>query len=430
MWHFTKILFAIVCLLSIAKQTLADTDLKDLIKITLPSVALIEKFDSNGKRLGFGTGFFINNQGCIVSNYHVLEGASKAKITTSKGLEFPVTHIVDQDKSNDLILLITGGESPFFLDVSKELPQIGEKIYVIGHPLGLQHTIGDGIISSIRTLPNFNCKMLQITAPTSPGSSGGPVLNMRGQVIGVVTAKCKEGENLNFAVNSTAILSLSINNLAKKTFQEWAFSENKSLNSIPNKIEKRTDQKSKELQEAKARADHMRQQFEQRVSAERKRLDIRSAELSLEYNAILNEKRELDYSRNFIYPSQYNHFLYELNVRSRNFEFKRRQLDNDIDSFNRWIEDLSKQLDAEFESVNSKSYSVDMEKQIVEAEIARQKNEEDVVKWSMEESIRIILKDGSVIKTSAVWEENKYIAYKKYGGTIKIEKAKVKEIIN
>lgn len=428
-WHIMRISLAVISVCAAINHASAETDLKELVKKTRPSVVLIKTFDNNGKQLGFGTGFFIDNSGHIISNYHVLKGAYSAKVINIEGVEWPITHIVDQNKSNDLIKLITEGDPLSFLDISNERPQIGEKVFLIGHPKGFTGTVSDGIISSIRRIPGFSCEMLQLTAPISPGSSGGPVLNMRGQVIGVVTGLYKEGQNLNFAVNSDEFFLLGKNNLNKKSFREWVLSEkNNTENVVTKNNQESSPEIAKQINEAKTRIERKRQELDQRIAEERRRIDIKKSELEFEYQAILNEKRELNNSSNFLRPSQYNQLVHNFNVKLHNFEYKRKQFQSEIESFDRWEKNLISQFNVEIDAFNSKIYGVNRNRQVAEAEVARQKNEADVAIWSQDENIKIILKDGTVIKTSAFWEENGYLAYKKYGGTIKIDKSKVKEV--
>ncbi|MDH3531162.1 MAG: tetratricopeptide repeat protein, partial [Acidobacteriota bacterium] len=88
-------------------------------------------------------------------------------------------------------------------------PEEGESIVVIGNPYGLEGSVSNGIVSAVREIPGYG-RIIQITAPISPGSSGSPVVNMRGQVIGVATLQAEEGQSLNFAVPSERISRLSI----------------------------------------------------------------------------------------------------------------------------------------------------------------------------------------------------------------------------
>src|SRR5207302_348192 len=97
-------------------------------------------------------------------------------------------------------------DPPATLRVARELPSVGAHAVVIGAPEGLTNTVSDGIISAVRILDGQ--RLLQLTAPISPGSSGGPVLNMDGEVVGVSVLHLAEGQNLNFAVAAADIRAM------------------------------------------------------------------------------------------------------------------------------------------------------------------------------------------------------------------------------
>jgi tetratricopeptide (TPR) repeat protein len=141
----------------------------------------------------------------------VLQGANSAEVKTSDGKTYPITHIVAFDEQNDIIRLSVNIPSKYVLplSLSETTPEIGERIIVYGSPLGLEKTLSDGIISAIREVPGYG-KLIQITAPISPGSSGSPVLNMKGEVIGIATFQFIEGQNLNFAIPSERIANLDL----------------------------------------------------------------------------------------------------------------------------------------------------------------------------------------------------------------------------
>jgi len=187
----------------------ADQTLVDLVKKVKPSVVLIETFDKDNKPIGQGSGFFIDNKGRLITNHHVIEGAYSATIKTSTGKEYPVQGIVAKDTEADIVKLVVNlpDANITFLNLSVNVPSEGEDIFVIGNPLGLESTVSTGIVSAVRDIPTFG-KILQITAPVSPGSSGSPVINSKGEVIGIATLVLKEGQNLNFAVPSDKILAL------------------------------------------------------------------------------------------------------------------------------------------------------------------------------------------------------------------------------
>jgi len=155
--------------------------------------------------------FFISQNGDIITNYHVLQGASSAEVKTSDGKTYPITYIVAEDEQSDIIRLSVNIPSQYVspLSLNKTIPEVGERIIVYGSPLGLENTVSDGIVSAVREIPDFG-KIIQITAPISPGSSGSPVLNMNGEVIGIATFQFIEGQNLNFAIPSEKIANLNL----------------------------------------------------------------------------------------------------------------------------------------------------------------------------------------------------------------------------
>ena len=190
--------------------------LPSLIKRIKPSTVIIFAYDDKGEFLKLGSAFFISQNGDIITNYHVLQGASSAEIKTADEKTYPITYIVAGDEQNDLIRLSVNIPSQYVypLSLSKTIPEVGERIIVYGSPLGLENTVSDGIVSAIRDIPDYG-RIIQITAPISPGSSGSPVLNMQGEVIGIATFQMVEGQNLNFAIPSERITSLD---LKKETF--------------------------------------------------------------------------------------------------------------------------------------------------------------------------------------------------------------------
>jgi tetratricopeptide (TPR) repeat protein len=190
--------------------TAAQENLIEIVKKISPSVVLVLTYDEQGKALSLGSGFFINAPGEVITNFHVLAKASRAEIKTSSGNVYPVKEVLAEDKINDLIRVSVDmpKQKATPLSPSSSVPQVGEKIAVVGNPLGLEQTVSDGIVSAVRDIPGFG-KIIQITAPISPGSSGSPVVNMKGEVIGIATLQITEGQNLNFAIPGEQIAKLT-----------------------------------------------------------------------------------------------------------------------------------------------------------------------------------------------------------------------------
>lgn len=151
---------------------------------------------------GTGTGFIIADGKLLVTCFHVVEGEKPQRLKIDlKGVR--IAAIVAWDRNADIAIFKIEGKVPKSLSLHSDgLMKPGTKIFVIGNPLGfLNQTISEGIVSGIRTTPS--AKLLQISAPVSPGSSGSPVLTATGQVVGMVKGSIEEGQSLNFAVSSS-----------------------------------------------------------------------------------------------------------------------------------------------------------------------------------------------------------------------------------
>jgi len=163
--------------------------------------------DANRQPLSLGSGFLVRDTE-IASNLHVVEGAAKgyAKLVGEK-TKYDIEGITAVDPERDLVMLrISGGPFQPLPLGNSDAVQVGESVYAVGNPQGLEGTFSQGIVSSIREVGAG--KLLQITAPISPGSSGGPVLNGKGEVIGVSVATFRGGQNLNFAIPSNYLKTL------------------------------------------------------------------------------------------------------------------------------------------------------------------------------------------------------------------------------
>ena len=201
-----------------------NESLPNLIKRIKPSTVIIFVYDDKGEFLKLGSGFFISQNGDVITNYHVIQGASSAEIKTSDGKTYPITYILAGDEPNDLIRLSVNipSQEVYPLTLSKTIPEVGERIIVYGSPLGLENTVSDGIVSAIRDIPDYG-RIIQITAPISPGSSGSPVLNLQGEVIGIASFQMIEGQNLNFAIPSEKITNLILTEENKISIAEKDF---------------------------------------------------------------------------------------------------------------------------------------------------------------------------------------------------------------
>ena len=176
--------------------------------------------------IGSGSGFFVSDDGLLVTNYHVIEKASRAVAKTNAGDELSIEGAACVDQKNDLAVLaavIFPGKVPFLRLGKSAQVDVGERVAVIGNPLGLGGSLSEGIVSAKRdsrsmvapqASPDAGAsgagghQWLQITAAISPGSSGSPVLDTSGNVIGVASMKVLGGESLNFAVPAEVVAAM------------------------------------------------------------------------------------------------------------------------------------------------------------------------------------------------------------------------------
>lgn len=200
--HLT-IVAMILLLAAIMVPGVCYASAEDIYRENDRSTVVISSYDAKGKPIKLGSGFLVSSDGRVITNYHVISGAHKVAVRV-EGKEFPVVGFLHVDKANDLSLLKIGGRSftPVRIGSSENL-SVGSRIYVISSPRGLENSISEGIISAVRTMGSQ--KVIQITAPISTGSSGGPVFNDKGQVIAVAAFVLKESQNVNFAIPINAI---------------------------------------------------------------------------------------------------------------------------------------------------------------------------------------------------------------------------------
>lgn len=199
----------------IVEKDKAREALPDLVRRVKSSVVSVLTYDAKGEPLISGTGFFIR-PGEVVTNMHVIKGAQRVEIHTldGKGRTYPVAGALAIDDEADLALLSVNlpEERSRPLPLATSLPEEGEQIFLIGNPLRMEGSVSDGIVSAVREVPDLG-RIIQITAPVSHGNSGSPLFNMYGQVIGIVTVKVTNGQNINLALGATRIAALEAGKL-------------------------------------------------------------------------------------------------------------------------------------------------------------------------------------------------------------------------
>ena len=163
------------------------------------SVVSIEAKNEKGVVEWTGTGFLVAADGKILTNYHVIRNSKEASVRLANGDIYDTVEVLDVDRRKDIALLkIKAIELPPVRVGNSVTLQIGDAVYSLSNPLGLDNTLSEGIVSGLRQMDGY--RLLQISAPISHGSSGGPLFNTRGEVVGITAASLEEGQSLNFAI--------------------------------------------------------------------------------------------------------------------------------------------------------------------------------------------------------------------------------------
>lgn len=199
-------------------ENIKKPDLSVLYEKLKNSVFVV--YTTNNYNTYQGTAFLIESNGLCISNYHIFNSANKGIVQNSHGNIYPIEDIIYSDRVNDLIIfkIALNNDQITPLKISKSNPRVGEECFTIGNPMGLNQTLSKGIISGFRN----NEKVIQITAEITHGSSGGPLFNNNGEVIGITSSGIGEA-NLNFAVNINQIpqnlnMTFTENNRYSDTF--------------------------------------------------------------------------------------------------------------------------------------------------------------------------------------------------------------------
>jgi hypothetical protein len=179
-------------------ESQAATSLAELAERVTRAVVLIDIRTASDTRQG--SGFLIDPSGIILTNYHVIRDARVARVKLATGDVYDHVSILAQDERRDIaVIRIAAFEMPTLPLGNSDNVRIGTPVVLVGSPLGLDNTVSTGIVSGRRQEPE-GFQLLQITAPASPGSSGGAVISGDGEVIGIAVSQLPSGQNLNFAV--------------------------------------------------------------------------------------------------------------------------------------------------------------------------------------------------------------------------------------
>jgi len=193
-------------------QTLSAEQIYEKVK---DAVVVIYAYDYSDELAAQGSGVVLNDKGYVVTNYHVLSGNERLEIMHGEEI-IPYVDIIGIDVEKDILILkIEEKKFPAVKIGDVKSLKVGQRVYAIGSPMGFENTISEGIISGLRSYEELSKNYIQITASISPGSSGGAVVNDKGELIGISTLTAKEGQNLNFAIPIDEVLNVEIGSYSK-----------------------------------------------------------------------------------------------------------------------------------------------------------------------------------------------------------------------
>ncbi len=177
------------------------TPIQQLAERVRPSVVEIIGTVAGSGDTSYGTGFAFREPTLVATNAHVIKGVEDLMVRTWDGALLASVEVLHEDTAIDLaILRVKGLRAAPLPFASGAVPPVGTPVVAVGHPRGYEFTVSNGIVSALRSIDEGGPELIQTTAPISPGSSGGPLLSMAGEVVGVCSLTLTEGQNINFAI--------------------------------------------------------------------------------------------------------------------------------------------------------------------------------------------------------------------------------------
>lgn len=188
-----------------AAQAATKLDGPQVYEHTVPSVVEITVLKRSGDR-ALGSGVIVRSNGIIVTNYHVIADAVSARVQLHNGDIYDSVELAETDERKDLALLkIKATDMPTVMLASFDTVRVGSTLYALGSPRGLAGSLSQGVVSSIRPISDLDSslsgfRVIQFTAPVSPGSSGGPLVDEFGELVGVVSSSLTGSQNINLGI--------------------------------------------------------------------------------------------------------------------------------------------------------------------------------------------------------------------------------------
>jgi tetratricopeptide (TPR) repeat protein len=290
------------------------------------AVVVVYTYDFSGKYNSQGSGIILNEKGIIATNFHVFAGCEKIEVRDKDSMLIELDGILGMNIEKDILILRLKENKYSNIPVTQSGQlKIGQKVYAIGSPKGFQNTISEGIISGLRKIGKLNNDYIQITAPLSPGSSGGAVFNSQGELIGMSCMGVKGGENLNFAIPVQEILKVN----------SGAYMDKKSLEALTNFFKGYNEYESGQYEEA---LEHYNKYIEVFLN-EAKAYNFRGlayAELTRYKEAIQDYTKAISIDQTFIAPYMNRADLY----------YKQEEFDKSIKDYTKVIKIDGKNFNA------------------------------------------------------------------------------------
>ncbi|MBN2592854.1 MAG: trypsin-like peptidase domain-containing protein, partial [Sedimentisphaerales bacterium] len=227
MLRISSVLF---CVLALTGRALPAADPAGLLKEIRPAVATVVTYDSNKNILNKGAGFFINEQGDLITNYDILKRAYSAVVKTSDDKEHPIKLVLVESADSSLVKVSVDihEDAVKSVKLAALVPKVTEQVIVLDGSRKIEQAFNGGIVIAVRDIPSTG-KICQISAPVSPGSIGGPVLNTRDEVIGMAATRLIEGQAVNFAIPIEPFLSID-QTATGKTLNQWTSEQQTDAN--------------------------------------------------------------------------------------------------------------------------------------------------------------------------------------------------------
>jgi serine protease Do len=219
MKKYISLLFFIVIFLPTNSHS-QNLTAEEIFEKVNDAIVVVYTYDFEGDKHAQGSGIILNDKGIVVTNYHIFAGCERIELKRKDAVVRHLGVIGVNIEKDILILKLEGFDYPDIPICESDTLKVGQKIYAVGSPLGYENTMSEGIISGLRKIGESKKSFIQITASASPGSSGGAVLNTKGELIGMVSMGYLLAENMNFAIPIKDILEANKGLLTdKKTLE-------------------------------------------------------------------------------------------------------------------------------------------------------------------------------------------------------------------